>query len=294
MRCGAAARRRAATISNVLTGANAAALRAWATAHKSEAMRCLTPPPARGGSLDLESLDGYLLSRRWEVGPAEGRALASQALTYPLTLARYAGALQLENRSEARVTVVGARGEASLPSSSWAELLDAVPGVARWRLHFVGPEVTPDRRARGPVAARRGARSLGISATRALVRRAADLRLPPLGDDDDDDGTEASSAAPHAVVLFNPGCGHGALEAGWRPALDAVFSAAAPALFTAHSAFDMDRDLGALTKARGALPFAVAPELNPFRSRKVLTDPQDPGHLTCANYAAFVVAEDSD
>ena len=57
-----------------------------------------------------------------------------------------------------------------------------------------------------------------------------------------------------------------------------------PLLATAHSAHDQRRDLGAF----GDLAFGVAPERNPFRSRRVLADPGDPAHLTQANFGAFV------
>ena len=257
-------------------GANDAAVRAWAAAHRDEAARALKPPPP-GDSLqvsapDLASLDAYLSARRWDAGGAEARVLVSQALTYPLTLARYAGALGLAGRDVACVAVVGARGEASLPTTLWAELLVAVPSVAAWRLHFVGPEVAPDRRASRAVAARVGSRTLALTAARATVATVADLAAP--------DG-----AAPDAIVLFNPGVGHAHLAGGWRAGLAAIRGARAPRLFTAHSALDQRRDVAAL----GAEAFAVAPERNPFRSLRVLEDPGDAGHLTQANYGALVL-----
>ncbi|KAH8098499.1 hypothetical protein JL720_1445 [Aureococcus anophagefferens] len=172
------------------------------------------------------------------------------------------------------------RGEASLPSSGWAELLFAAPDVRRWRLHFVGPEVR--RTARRGVASR-GPRSLAITAAKSMVATVADLRRP--ADDDDD----VSDGAPDAVVLFNPGYGHHSLKAGWAAALDAVAASRAPALFTAHSAADLDRDLAALDARGRGHAFLAAPALNPCRSRKVLADPEDRSHLTCANYAAYVL-----
>ena len=279
-----AAVRQLTTIKNVLTAPNEAALRAWATANKAAAVRAVSPPPTHSAVLPhhLESLDAYLAARGWDVGAApEARALASQALTYPLTIARHAAALGLGET--ATVAVVGARGEASLPSSGWAEMLLAAPDVRRWRLHFVGPEVRPDRRGAGGVVARRGPRSLAITAAKSMVATVADLRRP--ADDDDD----VSDGAPDAVVLFNPGYGHHSLKAGWTAALDAVAASRAPALFTAHSAADLDRDLAALDARGRGHAFLAAPALNPFRSRKVLADPEDRSHLTCANYAAYVL-----
>ena len=76
------------TVKNVLTAPNEAALRAWATANKAAAVRAVSPPPTHSAVLPrhLESLDAYLAARGWDVGAApEARALASQALTYPLT-----------------------------------------------------------------------------------------------------------------------------------------------------------------------------------------------------------------
>ncbi|KAJ1446319.1 hypothetical protein M885DRAFT_547000 [Pelagophyceae sp. CCMP2097] len=265
-----------------------AALNVWARAN-ADAARALLQPPAysAGASPDLTSLQAFLDARQWHVPDSdEARALVTQALTYPLTLAAHARELGLVD--EACIVVVGARAEASLPTPLWAELLVAVPSVRRWHVHFVGPDVSPGRRD-GRVAARYGGSTLRLSAERVTVEAPADLDVPAAADGDSPAGPRRR---PDAIVLYNPGVGHHKLEAGWRRGIAAVRASRLPLLLTSHSALDERRDLDALAACLGgaAVPFAVRPHDNVFRSRKTFSDPEILRHVTAANARACVVA----
>jgi hypothetical protein len=94
------------------------------------------------------------------------------------------------------------------------------------------------------------------------------------------------------VVLFNPGIGHKALAASWRPTLDLLKAAPRPlpVLWTAHSEEDMERDRKALEA--WAPRWLTPPEANPFASRMRVMDPLEPGHVVTTNAFAgvFVLA----
>ena len=99
--------------SSCAAGADGHRLREWASKHADDARDVLRPPPHGTRAPDLSGLDQYLHSRNWAKTQApEARALLSQALTYPLTLAAHATTLNLS--AEASIAIVGARAEAAL------------------------------------------------------------------------------------------------------------------------------------------------------------------------------------
>ena len=251
--------------SSCAAGEDGHRLREWASKHADDARDVLRPPPHGTRAPDLSGLDQYLHSRNWaKVEAPEARALLSQALTYPLSLAAHAATLNLS--AEASIAIVGARAEAALSTAWWAELIEAVDSVHDWTLTFVGPEVKAAR----PTPIQRGTKSLAVKAERREL-------------------TKADLDEADAVVLFNPGVGHPHLAEGWVPALDAIRASGRPLLVTGHSEMDSRRDLTALEARYGALRFAAPPCQNPFRSRVVIVDPADATHMTSANAWAFVV-----
>ena len=102
--------------SSCAAGEDGHRLREWASKHVDDARDVLRPPPHGTRAPDLSGLDQYLRSRNWaKVDAPEARALLSQALTYPLTLAAHATTLNLG--SEASIAIVGARAEAALSTA---------------------------------------------------------------------------------------------------------------------------------------------------------------------------------
>ena len=99
--------------SSCAAGEDGHRLREWASKHADDARDVLRPPPHGTRAADLSGLDQYLHSRNWaKVEAPEARALLSQALTYPLSLAAHAATLNLS--AEASIAIVGARAEAAL------------------------------------------------------------------------------------------------------------------------------------------------------------------------------------
>ena len=102
--------------SSCAAGEDGHRLREWASKHADDARDVLRPPPHGTRAPDLSGLDQYLHSRNWaKVEAPEARALLSQALTYPLSLAAHAATLNLS--AEASIAIVGARAEAALSTA---------------------------------------------------------------------------------------------------------------------------------------------------------------------------------
>lgn len=85
-------------------------------------------------------------------------------------------------------------------------------------------------------------------------------------------------------VLFNPGFGSKPLTESWLPTLQILLQTKKPILCTAHSAYDLSRDINALQKISldsdyeefgEPLEFVISPHLNPFRSHKRTIDSKE-------------------
>ena len=86
-------------------------------------------------------------------------------------------------------------------------------------------------------------------------------------------------------VLFNSGLGSTqSLKESWAPTLKLLFMTRKPILLTAHSAFDLKRDLARLeiitseedTQDLGEpIEFILNPHANPFASWKRTVDPKE-------------------
>ena len=85
----------------------------------------------------------------------------------------------------------------------------------------------------------------------------------------------------HAFVLFNPGFGSQALKERWKPTLSLLLECRKPVICTAHSMFDMERDLRALSELSDELDeqdlgesvtFSLPPGPNPFASQLITVD----------------------
>ena len=201
-----------------------------------------------------------------------------------LSLAR-AGAADAGSETELRVAVIGARAEASLPTQWWRELLAARPDVARWSVHFLGPQLAAPAAARAPIGAPPRLEVASPCGRRALELTFECAAYPGAG----------APARWDALALFNPGFGHHALVGAWEEALRAMLRGGAPMLVTAHSERDALRDRAAIERAARAVGmrpedvWVERPALNAFRSRKKALDPADPEHVTAANWSAAVV-----
>ena len=188
-------------------------------------------------------------------------AALSSALTYPLTLAHAWELLGLGSEATT-LCVIGARAEASLPVTAWAELGELTGATVKLELTGPAAKATPQEHAHGP-------RRLSMvfpdtpmcyhqtSTGSALLHlaRGGPGRATPLP-------TDLEAALPDAFVLFNPGFGEPGWERAWRPTVDALNVAGRPLLLTALSRADADRDAtfwaGETVRGRGQLCVAAA------------------------------------
>lgn len=207
---------------------------------------------------------GWLMRARYAAAPVVAQHAAvdvlSAALSFPLTLAAAWDHLvpsHIRERAVAeerpiRLSVVGARAEATLPTVFWRELslLTGVPSVA---IDFCGPASAPSQ---STTASRMWCsppqrleesdsappQTLELTHTTpadlfhrgavgaALLRRHRGESSPP----------EAEVA--DAYALFNPGFGEPGWETAWSETLHALEAADRPLLATAFSRADATRD----------------------------------------------------
>ncbi|KAL3935301.1 MAG: hypothetical protein SGBAC_009157 [Bacillariaceae sp.] len=174
-----------------------------------------------------------------------------------------------------RLTCVGARAEATLPSEYWKEFLifsSSLPNNETTNvdliLDFVGPDIhppTPDAE---------------VSCNSSTIK----LHWQYKGFLHNLDETETWDT----FVLMNPGIGHDKLKSGWKPTLDRILGTGRPMLLTAHSEKDADRD-AALLKQTYHLD--VHYEENPFASRVQYEDPFDKHHFVRPNHFMAIVRQ---
>ena len=147
------------------------------------------------------------LSKDGDANDASFRHLTS-VLGYPLTLA-YSLAQISESYIGRRITVacVGARAEASIPTTLWREAAMAL-GVEKLTIIMVGP-MTPD--------------------------------LPPVETDEldlcfrsglYDPKDDSDMGTPDALVFFNSGCSDLQWRSVWRPTLLSCFETKVPMIFS--------------------------------------------------------------
>ncbi|TYZ59460.1 hypothetical protein PybrP1_002456 [[Pythium] brassicae (nom. inval.)] len=223
-----------------------------------------------------EFLQLFTSDERWLANPPALRLL-SAAYSYVMTLAHYLPALRQASGSQsadvARIHVIGARAEATMPRHLWDELPFFHPSVRAFDVTLVGDHVPAVRQQQqkppqpsssaAPEAEPRG-RVVRLETINGLYHEPHVVErtraMPP----------------PDALVLFNPGVGHPFLKARWRPTLAALLASGKPILLSSFSQADQDRDVAALGELRsecGELAFLVSPQSNPFRSLKCQIDP---------------------
>ena len=149
----------------------------------------------------------------------------------------------------------------SLPTQWWRELLAARPDVARWSVHFLGPQLAAPAAARAPIGAPPRLEVASPCGRRALELTFECAAYPGAG----------APARWDALALFNPGFGHHALVGAWEDALRAMLRGGAPMLVTAHSERDATdrasacRMLWSAGRARSDAERSGAPSSDPRR-----------------------------
>jgi len=195
------------------------------------------------------------------------RALTSKLLTFPATLARHCQRLGLDEESArgrpARVGVLGARAESTLPPLFWRQL--AVLSGLEFHLVFIGPQAGSPREGTSPPPAAEG---LWFSSVNGLLHEVQDRLSAPLD----------------AYVLFNSGIGHPKEGMNWEPSVQLLRESGKRALLTSFNEHDLDRDLVALK--RHGFSIEHIDRLNPLRS---LAAESFEGDQVFFNHSATVV-----
>ena len=246
------------------------------------------------GLPDADLLPAYLAGRSWPYSLPErpatiatdnGHTLAllSHLLTFPLTLSYLSSKGLLlpstptsttltATASRARVCVVGARAESTLPPAIWSEL--QLPNSRPLTLDFLGPEIkqTQQSQLNNPPPE---ASATTFTYTKGMLDEIETVDLLDVA----------------TFVLFNPGVGHPHLQEGWKKALlkmgevraqqqQGRGGGCATVIITCHSEYDLARDVPILEANFEGVKVLGA---NPFCSRRGDEDPKVEGGVVNAN-----------
>ena len=205
---------------------------------------------------------GWTRSEEEKFIEARSMRLISSMFTFPLTIAHaiyWKSALgdpaKLDQKKDEdgnqlpnRITILGPRAEATLPTRVWLEL-NAIFPEAPFALHFVGPEIADDY----------DERVLDIPEHKLSMRWSKATY----------EEVHEHHELPDLFVIFNSGLGHGTAGKDWDDALEILFNQSdfKTVLFTSHSKDDSARDYSALS-LRQDCRFLSHPAVNPFMSLK--------------------------
>jgi len=209
---------------------------------------------------------------------ASAQRTVSATMTFPLTCAyglRLVFSGREELKDELKVLVLGARSESSLPSIWWKESLLSSLGVvgSSLRISLLGPGLQGPPK-RFSTQGGGGGKFLSVQHIEGGACKFHDHpdHMKLLLETD-------------LFVLFNPGFGSTeALKESWTPTLRLLLMTRKPILATAHSAWDLKRDLArldSLTHEEDAqdlgepVEFIVPPHESPFRSTKRTFDAKE-------------------
>ena len=204
--------------------------------------------------LALRDWPHYLLARGW-LSRAAYQSASSQArhaavslltngLTYPLTLSQSWDALGCPKR----VTVVGARAEATMPAQMWQEtcLLRSTPLALEMNgPAAVGPHEATVGRLAISIAEPITGKGEGTGKPRGQLFHESTVGRALLG------GAASAADLPDAFVLFNPGFGEAGWERAWEPTVRALLASKRPVLLTALSTADAARDAAFWARTAG-------------------------------------------
>lgn len=290
----------------------------YAVKHEAFCRQSLKVPPVQSSYImdrssrhhATKNLFNYLSWRKWDpqyLSNPYSYAMISHALTYPLTMASNAFHFQREKeKSVIRLCCVGARSEAYLPDDYWREFLhfctinsfETQP--SKWQIDFVGHDLPSHMKSRtislidsftntqtlasdkiqnhtGVLSSLQMTFTSGLlhNHVRELYKTKSVQEILSLWD---------------GFVLFNPGIGHPNLESSWYPTLKFILNTKKPALITAHSELDSQRDGNILKKHCGEL---FTHDNNPFSSLMAYEDPFPPEtgvqHLVRPNHSVLLI-----
>ena len=253
-------------------------------------------------SIDMVSYYNQVLNLSQPLTDCELRFLSSLA-TFPLTLSYGINSIKhtnnntstIQSNSDISCLIIGARAEASLPKLYWKKSLITLksPQINNLTINMMGLHL--------PLTI--STSSSSSKSTAALIRpkpfqlsytyQASDsptnnLLKRRLTVDNIIDGRCSFHEHPNVnqllntdnlFVLFNPGYGSISLQSSWEPTIKRLIESKRPILATAHSLYDLNRDikqLNILSKRYGIdIEYLIEPILNPYASTRVTYDDRE-------------------
>ena len=253
-------------------------------------------------SIDMVSYYNQVLNLFQPLTDCELRFLSSLA-TFPLTLSYGINSIKhtnnntstIQSNSDISCLIIGARAEASLPKLYWKKSLITLksPQINNLTINMMGLHL--------PLTI--STSSSSSKSTAALIRpkpfqlsytyQASDsptnnLLKRRLTVDNIIDGRCSFHEHPNVnqllntdnlFVLFNPGYGSISLQSSWEPTIKRLIESKRPILATAHSLYDLNRDikqLNILSKRYGIdIEYPIEPILNPYASTRVTYDDRE-------------------
>jgi len=210
----------------------------------------------------------------------EAIKLLTSITTFPLTIAYALQQILPAPRDNINVLTLGARAESSLPLIWWRELSVTCSQINKSiSISMLGPDLAS-------VANANDKKSRVVKwSDNAKIGSNIDIGVYHVINGkttlhEHRDSMELLRSN-HAFVLFNPGFGSQALKERWKPTLSLLLECRKPVICTAHSMFDMERDLRALSELSDELDeqdlgesvtFSLPPGPNPFASQLITVD----------------------
>ncbi|KAI9783338.1 MAG: translational activator for mitochondrial COX1 [Geoglossum umbratile] len=218
--------------------------------------------------------------------------LYPKALRYTLHPPRSGAGLDIKglrpSAPPARIFILGARAESSLPREVWIQLSHMFPrGI--FHLIFIGPESMTNRDSEFPLPKRTPGNPFG-----AIVedRISHQLKISTFVEYYHT-LHKAGIFQPYdpyfdCFVLFHPGLGHPASSHEWEETVPQLLETKVPVLVTGYTEWDMQRDLKWVQeKVGGEVDLLLEPGENRFRSLRWDLNDLDPQDISCGNWGVW-------
>ena len=244
----------------------------------------------RGGRLTTEGLKSF--SGRYFVTLFYTLLICSSALRYTLHPPRSGAGLDIKglrpNPPPARIFVLGARAESSLPRQVWVQLAYMF-SRATFHVIFIGPESMTNRDSEFPLPERTPRNPFGATVEDRISQQ---LKISTFVEYYHT-LHQANIFAPYdpyfdCFVLFHPGLGHPASSREWEETLPQLLETKVPIICTGYTEWDMDRDRKWVEeKVGGEVDLLMEPGENRFRSLRWDLNDLDPSDISCGNWGVW-------
>ncbi|KAL8908298.1 MAG: hypothetical protein Q9207_000921 [Kuettlingeria erythrocarpa] len=188
----------------------------------------------------------------------------------------------------ARIFILGARAESSIPRDVWIQL-EYLFHRATFHLIFIGPESMTNRDAEFPLPERTSANPFGGIVEDRLSHNTKITTFVEYYHT----MHKANYFQPFdpyfdCFVLFHPGLGHPASAHEWEETVPQLLETKVPIICTGYTEWDMQRDKQWVEeKMAGEVDMLLEPGENTFRSLRWDLNDMDPTDLSCGNWGVW-------